>query len=391
MSLKPQLERKDNEEMQIETKHRRISPGFRASILARKKQVTDTTRSQRTSKEAFSSGCSIGSSILNETFNSIIHSSSERVRMFREHNLKLEDSVKYLFNSAKNYCQLLNKDFKTTLTGNHYTDIFRIYQELDASIPSTHELNIDACEGDGGHLFFTVYATSKFPDQFVFLPLKFIDHMSSTMAGIFKEFVALFSQSQYINVPGDNEDYDYIVECWLPEELYNDELDEQCKDLAKEYTDGRIPELFREINNIEVDSKRLLEKCMTPNKSLNNKDKELLSVIVSGISLMENNSLGRFDYSEDRDSLGEFEYDGRAMVEFDRTLAVLWDDDDFIGQNLQEFINCDIGEFGCSGPTQYIILSPETKETLSVSEYPMQFHKWFCELYEKLEAYEQHN
>ncbi len=377
--------------MQTETQNRRISPATGTGINERKRPVRNTVRGKRTSQKAFSSNLTTGPGILNELFMNIIPPTdlTERNDLIRTGNIDLGGSIRYLFDSAGNYCRLLNRELKITLTGKPFEDILNLYTELDRVLPDNQEINIDARDN---RFVFIVYGQCEFPEEFVFLPVKNIEKMSPQMAEIFMEFVAFFSASQGISLPQDQMDYDYMINCWIPEVFANaGEYDETEIKEVKKYISGNIPDVFNSIYNISISAGSLLEKCKKEFKSANGTDKDLLDTIIEGIPLLESGSMDKYSYSPEMDALGEYEYYGGSPVEFERTLAIIWDDIDLIGQNLQDFLNTDIGELGCNGPTQFLILSPNTKETLHLSDYPMQFHRWLCKLYEKLEDYEQNN
>lgn len=384
--------------MQTETKQRRISKAAGESIAQGKAEFKHNNRSQGSSETAISSGFNLGPDILNTQFKNILSESEikDRKDLFERHDIDAGFSVMFLYDSAKNYCELIGKKFELQLEFNaesdSYLNIILIYNELDAALPKDHHLNID-CNTETGSLFFVVYGEQPgFPDQFIFLPIKNVQRMAKPMADTFLEFIKYFSQSQGILGPGDHQDIDYIIDGYIPNELemWEEEHDEENRTDYEMYTEGEIPAMFDAIDHIETNAETILNKCLEIRPTLTGIDLELIDIMIEGIPILNSGCLASFGYPCDKDSLNDDAYSGET-VEFERTLAILWDDSDWFGELLQESINNDLAEFGADRPSEFLLLSPNTKEPLQPSDYPVKFYNWFCKLYEKIESYEPTN
>ncbi len=369
----------------IKKKHRAVSQPTRGGIDTRTKPLRYSAWNSGEVKTDTPQGGD-GNGFLNCEFHDIVspemeYQRNETLSSVLSFNVTNTD---FLYNSALNYCHLLGKKFDPELTGKYYDDLIRIYNEFDRQIPDKYSLNFDVVDNE---LYFVIYANSDFPNQFVFLPIKNIELMEPKMAKIFKQFVSYYSKSQGILFHGQHMDIDYIVDVWFGEILeYSTEYDEEDIRVAKMYTEGKIPDLFNEISRISITPGVLEKECKAIYNEVSSQDQELLNIILKGIPLLSSQRMDSFSYRPDEQNIS---YDN-GSVEFERILAIIWDED-YLWDQLVRVINSELGEFGGGEPVQCMRLDPSTEELLQISDYPMKFYDWFIELIEKINKYEPAN
>ena len=159
--------------MQVTTKNRRIPSAARQRSADGKAIYLQQVWSKQPEEKTFTSSLGLGPGILNTRFSHIIAESDiiDRDELYDLNDIDKEYSLQYLFDSAKNYCQLLGKGFNPKMTGNYHLDVLAVYSELANALPANYSLNIDVKTGTSKHLVFIIYSSGDFPDQFFFLPL----------------------------------------------------------------------------------------------------------------------------------------------------------------------------------------------------------------------------
>lgn len=382
--------------MQTKTKSRKISSGTRSCAFKRTREFIHKIRDGRAPDKALTSCLGDEPGFLNVKFPDIIteYDVIDRDEFYEFNDIDKQLSWQHLYDSAKNYCRLLGKEFNPELTGNIHGDILAIYKELKFALPENQELNIDVNLHPVKFLYFIVHGQGEFPDQFLFLPLKPVGLMPPELAELFIEFVRFYSYSQSVPLPDEHMDYDYIVTSLFPEYLeFPDEAHEHDIEIAKNYAEGIIPETFKKLSKmVPLDPVDIRNKCREAIVKFQGKDLQIIESMLEGIELFGSGTIGEFGtYDAEKDSLSDEYNHYQSKVEFQRTLAIIWDDEDMAGDYLQEAINNDIGEFGCNGPNEYLMIYPDTQKPLVFSDYPMQFYKWFVKLFEILDEYEQNN
>ncbi|MCD8137188.1 MAG: hypothetical protein LUH01_15055 [Parabacteroides gordonii] len=207
--------------------------------------------------------------------------------------------------------------------------------------------------------------------------------MSEPVADIFKRFVSFLSSSQEIPFPEQNEELGYVLED--PESYACG--DDDFIELTRRYNEGDIHEVFEELLTFNPSPEEIQSLCDSLDyQSLSSKEKEIVDCMRSGVVLLNQDSITRYNYRELESSVYYDIYeDDIYPVEFKRTIAIVYDTNDCVAASMGEELNCMIQEYGCYSPACYAEIWPFTNELFVPSDYPIRFYRFMNDLIFKLD------
>lgn len=370
--------------MQAETRHKGISYGTGKHPGTRKRSVSNRNRNGRAPQKAHPVLGALGTGILSVRFDpyplSMVGESIDISCV--ESSIDFEESLEHLFDTADTYFSLLGKTVRTVRTGDYRIDIPSLYLEFKEILPKGVEINIDVYQGCllGFELYNCRY---DFPDEFIWIPVCGIEKMSEPVADIFKRFVSFLSSSQEIPFPEQNEELGYVLED--PESYACG--DDDFIELTRRYNEGDIHEVFEELLTLNPSAGEIQTLCDSLDyQSLSSKEKEIVDCMRSGVVLLKQDSITRYNYRELESSVCYDIYEEDVFpVEFKRTIAIVYSTTDSVAESMGEELNCIIQEYGCYSPACYAEIWPFTNELFMPSDYPIRFYRFMNDLIFKLD------
>lgn len=370
--------------MQAEKRHKGISYGTGKHPDARKRPVSNRNRNGRAPKKAHPVLGALGTGILSVRIDpyplSMVGESNDFSCV--ESCIAFEESLEHLFDTADTYFSLMGKTVRTVRTGDYRIDIPNLYLEFKEILPKGVEINIDAYQGRllGFELYNCRY---DFPDEFIWIPVCGIEKMSEPVADIFKRFVSFLSSSQDIPFPEQNDELDYVLE--EPESYACG--DDDFMELARRYKEGDIHKLFEEILTLNPSAGEIQSLCESLDcQSLSSKEKEIVDCMRSGVILLKQDCITRYNYRELESSICYDIYEEDVFpMEFKRTIAIVYGTTDSVAESMGEELNCMIREYGCYSPACCAEIWPFTNELFMPSDYPIRFYRFINDLIFKLD------
>lgn len=370
--------------MQAETRHKRFSYCTGKHPDARKRPVSNRNRNGRAPKKAHPVLGALGTGILSvrfEPYPLTVAGVSVDIPSL-ESKIDIDESLVNLFDTADSYFSLMGKTLKTKRTGDFRVDIPKLYIEFKEALPKGVEINIDVCYDN--LLGFELYSCRyDFPEEFIWFPVNGISKMSEPVAAIFKRFVSFFSSSQEIPFPEQNNELDYILEDPDSYACGRNEFIE----LATRYKEGDIHELFAEILDMSTSSEEIKTLCDNLDyQSISSKEKDIVDCIRRGLILLEEDCITHYNYRELESGICYDIYEEDIYpVEFNRTVAIVYDSSDDMANSMGEELNCMIREYGCYSPACHAEIWPLTNELFLPSDYPIRFYRFINDLIFKLD------
>lgn len=286
----------------------------------------------------------------------------------------------YLRDSAENYAKLLKKELKHIEKEAIGESINDLYVKLKKILPKGQDLNIE----DGSVLQFCIYQKNEWPAYcFFFLPIKFIEDLDGKMRKIAVSFLNRFIKTNGLNGFNDSDDFDtdFVLQN-LEEQIegrcFDEEEKKKMRELFDSYTKGDIHNLFREVETTcyYKDLKSVIRRY----KPNNGWEKELLESFKDGLKFIEKDSIMWYNYDPDEDDNNDY-----MPVRLDRVVRVIYSDDDYFTEVLEEVINMDLQNTYDITPNANLFIDPQTKVLFSKGDYPEKFHKWFTDFFKLIE------
>lgn len=376
-----------------ETKERtRVSRSTRLSSKQGTRPLQHKSRKSRASEKAPTSIERPGNDFLKTTFGNIIAS---------EVGCGLQDTsankdAEYLYKSVENYFRLLGKQLEVPYTGRIDNDAYKLYHALKENLPAEVGVNFDSYKGKLSVILFD--DNIKFPDYTLFyLPICGIENMQPRLAEAFLLFLCFIQNTQKIDTPDRNMDFNYIITEWgeeQEEEERNENHDwRHVLDMRKEYESGFVCEMMSRIDSCQIPREDLIAQL---DRMLNelfltdftHSDESIVEVMQEGLKLLQEDCIYNYDYCPLKCDDGRY-YDNAEVMEFDRLFCFCWgcDDHDPVVQMAIEFYNNDGQNLTPYGPASWLALTPETDTLLAKSDWPTRFAAWYNKFYRELEFY----
>lgn len=383
MSLKQALAPRD-EDMQETKEHTRVSCRTRSGSFKRTRSFKYCTRKNRASEKTLASVNSAGNDYLKQTFEKVL-ASEVGCTLEAYVNPEAKDAT-YLYESVSNYFRLMGKPLDIIPTGYFELDAFNLYHVLRKNIAETIGINFEEWGGKFSVILFD--DDIKFPDYTLFyIPVCGIENMNEQLRTVFLRFLSFIRQTQKIDIPSDNRDFDYMVTEYGDE--YEEDMEQEMRDMRKRYDTGDIKLIMDDISNtkiIESDLESELNKLLV--EDTNHADEGLISVMIAGVRLLRQDCIFNYDYYPGSNEYDD--YDGHeGVIDFDRSFCFCWgdDDNDPVVQMVIEFYNMEQQELATYGPTAHVALTPNTNRLFEKSDFPTRFGVWYMDFYGELEKY----
>lgn len=382
MNSKQPWELKANENMQETTKYTRVSRCTRCCPKEGAEPIGYKKRNRRASEKTPATVNNTGNDYLKQTFENIL--ASKVGICLRDFGAEAKDSV-YLYESVENYFRLMNMPFNIVSSGFFELDAFNLYHALRKILPETLGINFDVWKGKISIILFD--DDIKFPDYTLFyIPVCGIENMSEQLRTAYLHFLSFVRQTQKIDIPSENRDFEYIVSEY-GEEFEEEEEWKNFTDMRKRYDSGDIGTIMADISKteiIEADLESQLNKLLAEDNT--HGDEGLISIMLSGIRLLRQDCIFNYDYCPDTDNYNSYYTE---MVDFNRGFCFCWgnENNDPVVNMVIEFYNNDQQELGTYGPATFIALTPDSDRLFERSDFPTRFGKWYSAFYEELENY----
>lgn len=367
--------------MQSTKEHTRVPRKAGRNLSNRKEAVSNSVWGKgKAGKSCTSLSCNTNDFLTEEFCNVPV---SEMDPLFSDVNYR------YLYESAKNYSRLLEKDFTTEYNPEN---LHELYDDLDKTVSTRHQLSL---VDQDGILHFRIDEVCHGQVLF-YIPCEILDKTTGQFREILLQFFRilkfvhkLIAQKNSYHCEGLFEELEYqeeLIKEGNEEEASEalDELDSDYLQLLKSYHNGDISITLDQINEVPAYTPGELLGITEKYTPADYKEKKLLSVV--------NRGLRDFLLSEDNifNYVGMPDFDpesGYTPMGADELIMIIYADDVICGSMI-ESVNCECenGEstYFCSGQLK---LTPNTDTLMSKNDFVEPFLNWVLELCKELYAY----
>lgn len=288
-----------------------------------------------------------------------------------EYNYFNQNNYEYLRDSALQYAKLLNRELTYTQTSDIGMNIANLYKSFQAILGDIG-LNIEI---DGKGLVFIIYKKHDWGDILLWLSVKFIELLDRELQNIAITFVREFSKSNGILSLFATTLYENVrsyLEESLDDQGYSDDELKEYKDLLQSYETGEINMLFSRVMNAKPC--KVLPEMIASCRPRQEREKKLIQLFEEGLQFI----------GTDLPSIKQYEYDPESELDdeicpigFDDTILLVYDEDDWLSENMIEHLNYQLQDSYTINPHSVMQLCPETDKLLLLNDYPERFKNWF--------------
>lgn len=287
-----------------------------------------------------------------------------------------EESYRCIYDSAKNYTSLLNKEFNVKYDPRDFNSLFT---EFDKKVPEYQSLYIFEREDK---LCFKI--TQAYNDNTLYyIPCEIINQTEGTYRDILIDFFCILKYTQKLTPQKDSyhcsvllDDLDYQEECG---EL---DLEDEYMQLLKRYKDGDIHNTLELVNSIPKYTPFELQQIIANYEPQSVKESDILVLLLQGLELLKH-EISILEYAEVPNSFDPSEC-GEVPISADDLIMIVYADD-MVAENMVESINMSSevaeSEYFCAG---IIELSPDTENVLEPEWFVENFLEWITKFISKL-------
>jgi len=283
-----------------------------------------------------------------------------------------KENYNYLYDSAKNYARLLNKEFNLPKRYRNFLELYETFRDL---LPDKNRLELVQ---EGNYLSFQVIDDRE-EGLLYLIPCEIIDNAVGELRDIYICFFCLLRQTQGLSsILEENPCFDMI--CMdLPERELTEEDDDRLHLLA-DYSDGEINKTLQLIEEPPKYTIRTLRNKIKKYEPQSNREKLIMESMLEGLTLFsKKRQIVNYAFFPKED---EEYHDTYYVLPIDRTIQIVYSTNDMFFDNLFDW-TCDEANQGgyeiLSGGD--LLITPDTKITVTADTYVIDFLKWlnkFC-------------
>lgn len=291
----------------------------------------------------------------------------------KEHNYITGENYAYLLKSALKYASLAGVDLKHHPGNSIGEGISNLYDELDKVIGDIY-LNIEPYEDKLQFVLWKYHPWGEY--TFYWLPVKFIETLNPELKRIAHSFIHEFTRSNGMETTNESPDVEWVLESMKDELREYDSKDrKRNRKLIHSYESGKIHKLMNRIKTWTY--YKNLPAALKRYAPANEFERGLITIFQEGLQFIGRDKPSIMSYGYDPLEDEERDY---YPVGIDRMIRVIYDQDDFVTECLEDWANSELREsYDISPATRYTI-TPDTEDFFSMDEYPNKFFKWFDKL-----------
>lgn len=328
-------------------------------------QKTNNTRSKQHQKNAIK---------VRKSTNDFLTSSFKPIPVIECDTRFSSDNYTFLFESAKNYCSMIDKEFDLVPDGKSFRKLYETFNRL---LPNKQILYIVEEEG---RLQYKIVQSMR-DNTLYYIPACILNKTK----GRLKNITACFLQHLHRSQKLDNIKNTYHWESFENDyEEYRDseELDEEYLGYLKDYLHGKISKYLDLATAKPTLELYELVDLIQSYKPRRKKDRELIELIEEGIYLLDQNKC-IMHYAEAPEGCNE----ECEPIRADELIMIIYDDD-IICQYMIENVNTSSQEsdseyFSCGE----LLITPDTEMPFEADDYAIHFIEWLAKFIAKLYEY----
>ncbi|MDR1717652.1 MAG: hypothetical protein LBS20_17595 [Prevotella sp.] len=289
----------------------------------------------------------------------------------------------FLYESARNYSDLLGSSFDLMPDEKDFTGLFRYFESL---LPEGQQLLLTE---ENKRLSFKIWFGYDFLiGEVFFIPIQILDKTKGAFRDILLSFFQHFCRTHHFPKKESLYDYEMIVDGYL-EGWCGQDSDPGIRDYLAAYQKGYIDDTFSLVYQ-PVHSIAELEGMIKGYMPKGKREKKLITSIRQGIGILRTNK-NIFSYArrpaEDDDNFYGIDEDDR-IIEAERLLRFVYSGNDYVSGSLLEYINMESQDNANDYfPRNSLILSPDTDRLLE-ADFVERFFTWLEEFINILYDYE---
>lgn len=281
-----------------------------------------------------------------------------------------KENYNYLYDSAKNYARLLKKDFNLP---KEYRNFLKLYETFRDLLPENNRLELVQ---DGNYLSFQVIDDRE-EGLLYMIPCEIIDSAQGELREIYICFFCLLRQTQGLSsLLEENCCFDMMT-MELPERELTEEDDEWMHLLA-DYNDGDINKALKLVDEAPKYTIRALQNKIKKYRAQHEKKWKMLEKMLEGLKLFSKKKrIVNYAFFPKED---EEYHDTYYAVPIDRIIQIVYSTSDQFFENLFQWTCEEANQGGydiLSGGD--MLITPDTKITVTPDEYVINFLKWLNE------------
>lgn len=311
-----------------------------------------------------------------ESGNDFLTSIFKPIRIIDIDPLYSEENYKYLYDSAKNYTRLLEKEFSIDYDPGNFNNL---YTEFDKKVPTGQSLYI--IEKDNKLHFKITQAYDN--NTLYYIPCEIIDKSSGTFRDILIEFFCILRYTQKLTPQMDSYHCTGLMEeLEYQEESGELDLSDDYIQLLKSYRDGDIHNCLELVNSHPKYAPTELQQIISEYKPQSKKESEILVLLLQGLEILKY-EISIFQFAEVPNSFDPSGY-GEVPMSADELVMIVYSDD-IIVENMIESVNMSCqecaSEYFCAG---LIELTPDTEKAMEPEWFVVKFLEWLSKFISKL-------
>lgn len=387
MSLKTQLERKDEKEMRNQTNSARFPLCYRQNFNERTENVGHQLWCPTATKKSSSEIRKANNDFLNEAFKPV--DSARFDSCFPGLKNRMAHS-EFLFKSVSKYFELVNEPFTLLPSGNLSLDCLNLYNALRSILPEEIGINFDCRNRDIEIVLFKVWNT--FPSgQLFYIPVCPIMRMSPALRDCLIAFFGFMHRYQHISMPWENQDVCYFISDEYGFEWDEEEVDSDFKEIRESYNSGEARMYMDMINNsvlFPVEISDIIKKLYLLDFTY--ADIKLIDLLKEGLSIITEDRFFEYDYYPGN-CIGYTKYHNDSIDTFglERLFSFVWawENDDMVTNFALEAVNNDCQELTEYSPADFMYLTLDMQHPFVPNDFPIRYAKWFNRFVCELEKY----
>lgn len=365
--------------MQAIKEHTRVSRGTGKDISVGEVALGIPVRSDSPGKEGNTSFRGYSNDFLKEEFKSI--PARELDPLFSD------DNYRFLYESAKNYCGLLKKEFAVDYDPD---DIEYMYNHFDSLIPGGHNLVIFDMDG---RLQFRIDEICHSQTLF-YIPCEILDKTKGQFREILLQFFRILkfvhnltSQRNSYHCEGLFQEIDYNDELIEEGQEAEIEMDDDYVKLLRSYRNGKIGATLDQVDKHPDYAPGELFDIIEKYEPRDDQEKAILTIISKGLDEYLSSEIPIFNYV----AAPDYDPESSTPMEANELIMIVYAED-WVSQNMIESINCSCeeceSEYFSSGKIE---LTPNTDVLMEKNDFAKPFLDWVCKLCDLLYAFKEDN
>lgn len=293
-------------------------------------------------------------------------------------------NYRFLYESARNYSNLLGSSFDLIPDEKDFTGLFRYFESL---LPEGQHLLLTE---ENKRLSFRIWFGYDFLiSEVFFIPIKILDKTGGVFRDILLSFFRHFCRTHHFPQKENLYDYEMIVDGYL-EEWRGQDSGPEVRDFLTACKEGHINDTFSLVYQKPDRTIAELEELIKSYMPENRREKKLIASIRRGTGILRTNQniFGYVRRPEENDDNFYGMVDDDCIIEAEYLLRFVYSGNDYVSESFLEYINT--ASRDCTNeyfPRNSLALSPDTDKLLE-ADFVEQFFTWLEEFINILYDYE---